>query len=158
MTNQSIGIDDENFDFYFKNNGVVASGRWGSWLLRKLLDTYSYLPVWRDFIGIIVLTIAAVVFLCIYEALSDKKLDMTISTIAVSIIISFPLIAKMFIYIDNSVETALCILFATVAYGMLCMETKRWGAMLASLGFLVIGCSIIENTLVYFCVEICFFH
>ena len=62
LTNQSIGIDDENFDFYFKNNGIVAAGRWGSWLLYKIFNTYDYFPVWRDFIAILILTGAAVMF------------------------------------------------------------------------------------------------
>ena len=45
MTNPSIGIDDENFDYFYKNNGMMVAGRWGYWLLAKIFDTYAYLPV-----------------------------------------------------------------------------------------------------------------
>ena len=159
LTNQSIGTDDENFDFYFKNNGIVASGRWGSWLLGTFLDTYSYLPVWRDMIAIVVLIVAVIIFLCICENVRNEKLDAIGSVIVCSVIITYPIIAKMFIYIDNSLETSLCIMFATLAaYSLMAAKNvpKRSGYM-AMLVFLILGCSLIENTLIYFCIEICFF-
>lgn len=157
LTNQSIGIDDENFDFYFKNNAIVASGRWGSWLLGKFFNTYSYLPVWRDMLAIAVLVAASIIFLCICENVGKDKLSAKISVIVSSMIISYPIIAKMFIYIDNSLETSLCILFSTLAVYMV-SEAKlsaKWELYIPALLFLIVGSSLIENTLVYFCIEIC---
>lgn len=152
MTNPSIGIDDENFDFYFKNNGIVASGRWGTWVIRKVLDSYEYLPVWRDFLAVIILIVAALLFICISEYISYKKFDTVIATTTLSLFLSYPIIAKMFIYIDNSVETAMCILFAVIAGGLLISisgdnKQKRFVCYFFCLTFLVLGCAIIENTL-----------
>lgn len=159
LANQSIGIDDENFDFYFKNNAIVASGRWGSWLLGKVVNTYSYLPVWRDTVAIVILMTASILFLCACENVSKNKLGAMASTIICSVILSYPIIAKMFIYIDNSVETSLCILFGTLA-AYVAFEAKlsrKWRLYVLVLFLLIFGCSLIENTLVYFCVEICLF-
>lgn len=161
LCNQSIGVDDENFDFYFKNNAIVASGRWGSWLLGKILNTYSYLPVWRDIIAIAVLICASIIFLCICEDVRKEKLDAAASVMIGGVIITYPIIAKMFIYISNSLETSLCILFATLAvYEVLnakrSEKSGKWGYLIA-LFFLVLGCSLIENTLVYVCIEVCLF-
>lgn len=158
LTNQSIGIDDENFDFYFKNNGIVAAGRWGSWLLYKIFNTYDYFPVWRDFIAILILTGAAIIFICIYESVSQIVLDKFISTTGVALIISYPIIAKMFVYIDNSVETAFCIFFGTFSYYIYISEIRnsyiRYISVVMSL---VLGIALIENTAVYFCIEVCLF-
>lgn len=159
FTNQSIGIDDENFDFYFKNNGLIASGRWGFWLIKKVFDTYSYLPVWRETIALTLLVVAAIVFVCLYEKMSGKILGRTISTLAVCMIISYPIIAKMFIYIDNCVETSLCILLALLAFAAYISPFPKckWLHYVTTIAFLIVGCALIENTLVYFSIEICFF-
>lgn len=159
LTNQSIGIDDENFDFYFKNNAIVASGRWGSWLLGKFFNTYSYLPVWRDVLAIVVLITASIIFLCICENVRKDKLSAGISVLVSSMIISYPIVAKMFIYIDNSLETSFCILFSTLAAYMVSVAklSAKWQLYIPALFFLILGCSLIENTLVYFCIEICLF-
>lgn len=161
LANQSIGIDDENFDFYFKNNGIVASGRWGSWLIKRVLNSYSYLPVWRDFFAVLILLCASIFFIWTYEYVAEKKLDKIISTIGVSAIVSYPIVAKMYIYIDNSVETAMCILLAMLAYVSLVYpyNRKKVRVMRSVIAILclTLGCSLIENTLVYFCVEVCLF-
>lgn len=158
LTNQSIGIDDENFDFYFKNNGIVAAGRWGSWLLYKIFNTYDYFPVWRDFIAILILTGAAVMFICIYESVSQTVLDKFISTTGVALIISYPIIAKMFVYIDNSVETAACIFFGTFSYYIYVSEIRNIYIKYISVAIvLILGIALIENTAVYFCIEVCLF-
>lgn len=159
MTNPSIGIDDENFNYYFINDGIIASGRWGSWLIRKVLNSYDYLPVWRDFFAVIILIIAAFIFVCIYEYVSGKRIDVIISTSIVSLIISYPIIAKMFIYIDNSVETAFCMLFSTIACGLFFLRNDNHTKLriIISVLFLILGCALIENTLLYFCVEVCLF-
>ncbi len=158
LTNQSIGIDDENIDFYYKYNGIVAAGRWGSWLLYKIVNTYAYLPVWRETIAIIVLIAAAVLFLSVYEYVSQAVLDRFISTAGVCLIITFPLVTRMFAYIGNCVETSLCIFLATLSYFIYIFPAKhKVPQYLCILALQILGLALIEATAVYFCVEICLF-
>lgn len=175
MTNPSIGIDDENFDYFYKNNGMMVAGRWGYWLLAKIFDTYAYLPVWRETLAIICLVIAAVLFVCICECVMDAELSRGHATAVVSMIIAYPLIARMFVYMNNCLEVTGGILFATLAaYALVCVPRKRdvgnvdspdaktgtLARLLPSIcaaAFLLIGCAQIENTLITFYVEICLF-
>ena len=175
MTNPSIGIDDENFDYFYKNNGMMVAGRWGYWLLAKIFDTYAYLPVWRETLAIICLVIAAVLFVCICECVMDAELSRGSATAVVSMIIAYPLIARMFVYMNNCLEVTGGILFATLAaYALVCVPRKRdvgnvdspdakkgtLARLLPSIcaaAFLLIGCAQIENTLITFYVEICLF-
>lgn len=157
MTNPSIGIDDENFSYFYKNNGMMVSGRWGYWLLEKIFDTYTYLPVWREMLAIVCLVAAAVFVVCICEHVLEYELDTCSSTIIVSLIVSYPLVAKMFVYMNNCLETTGGILFATLAaYVLYCGEHRKRDFVFAVI-FLLIGCSQIENTLITFYVEICLF-
>lgn len=158
LANQSIGIDDENIDFYYKYNGMVATGRWGSWLLYKIVNTYAYLPVWRESIAILVLIAAALLFLCVYEYVSQTALDSFISTAGVCLILTYPLIARMFVYIGNCIETSLCIFLATFSYGIYIYPVKnKWIKYAGILALQILGLALIEATAVYFCVEICLF-
>lgn len=155
MTNPSIGIDDENFDYFYKNNGMMVAGRWGYWLLAKIFDTYAYLPVWRETLAIVCLVIAAVLFVCICECVMDAELSVGSTTAVVSMIVAFPLIARMFVYMNNCLEVTGGILFATLAaYALVC---GKFLPSVCAVVFLLIGCAQIENTLITFYVEICLF-
>lgn len=155
LTNPSIGIDDENFDFYFKYHGIVSQGRWGSWVTSKYVDTYKYLPFWRDFLAIILLTVAAVILVCTLEYVTGKKIGTFLSTVLVGIVIAYPITAKNFVYIDNSVEVALCIFLSAAA--CFCYELAGENKIyyLTLLLALTLGVGYIENTVVYFGCEIC---
>ena len=122
LTNQSIGIDDENFKFYFDNYGIVASGRYGYILLMKILNSYEYLPVWRDVIALIVLLIGVVITSGLFKYLSNDKISEIAITVFSCIVVSYPLLAKMFAYISINIEVALILLLA--GFALFC--TFRW--------------------------------
>ena len=152
LTNQSIGIDDENFKFYFDNYGIVASGRYGYILLMKILNSYEYLPVWRDVIALIVLLIGVVITSGLFKYLSNDKISEIAITVFSCIVVSYPLLAKMFAYISINIEVALILLLA--GFALFC--TFRWFVdkkiryPIFSIMFLTFGISMIENCLNYY--------
>ena len=48
IANPGIGVDDESFAYHFDNFGVIPVGRYGYIILKAVLNSYAYLPFWRD--------------------------------------------------------------------------------------------------------------
>ena len=152
LTNPSIGIDDENFPFYFEHYGIVSSGRYGYILLMKLLNTYVYLPVWRDLLAILLLVFAATLLVSFFQHISNNRLGESFAIIFACVIITFPLLAQMFVYISINIEVALVFLLASLAtissFEWMLSKRKRFLAL--SIVWLVLGISFIENCLNYY--------
>lgn len=152
LTNQSIGVDDENFGFYFDHYGVAVSGRYGYILLMKLLNTYDYFPVWRDGIAIVLLALGATVFVSLFKMLSSDRISETACTVFAILIVTYPLLGKMFVYISINIEVSLMLVLASLAlyYSFSYLETKRKRCLIYSVLLLVSGISMIENCLNYY--------
>ncbi|GJM73200.1 hypothetical protein HMSSN036_54160 [Paenibacillus macerans] len=56
LTNFSMGVDDESFERYFFEGMLLAQGRWGAHITKFIFNTYEFLPFWRDFIGVLLIT------------------------------------------------------------------------------------------------------
>lgn len=164
LANPSIGIDDENFDFYFKYNGLVSSGRWGSWFIKILCDSYEYLPVWRDALAIGILVVAAWMYIRVVHLEQIEMIDKLATTSGMCLLISYPIISKMFVYAANNIETAETFLLATLSWYFcekyiisadVSNHIYRVKYLLASIFFMSLGCGLIESCAVYFCIELC---
>ena len=152
LTNQSIGIDDENFRFYFDNYGVAASGRYGYIILMKIFNTYAYLPVWRDAIALLLLLLGVTVWNCMFQTISGGKISNNACTVFSCLVLSYPLLGKMYVYISINIEVSLVLLLGgAAAYLTFQMRyRKRKVYFLFITGTLILGMSLIENCLNYY--------
>ena len=152
LTNQSIGIDDENFRYYFDNYGVAASGRYGYIILMKIFNTYAYLPVWRDAIALLLLLLGVTVWNCMFQTISGGKISNNACTVFSCLVLSYPLLGKMYVYISINIEVSLVLLLGgAAAYLTFQMRyRKRKVYFLFITGTLILGMSLIENCLNYY--------
>lgn len=101
LANPSIGVDDENLDFYFKYNAMAASGRYGYVILDKLFHSFGYYPFWRDGLTIVVLLIGVTLFANIFDGLWEEKSEIP-AIIFASVFLTYPMIGQNFVYIGAS--------------------------------------------------------
>lgn len=63
ITHVSIGMDDTCLDRYYKgffSNNMIAAGRWGSYLIYKLLNIVEFTPFWLEILTVITIMATAV--------------------------------------------------------------------------------------------------
>lgn len=153
LFNPIIGIDDENFDFYFKYDGLLMSGRWGYYLLKRVLPTYEYLPVWRDTLALLVLIVAMFLTIdCIDKAFNRKLPDVVVNAVFLTGI-SYPIMTRMFVYIDNSLEMNMAFLCGILGYVII--SSKNIGLLWMGLPILILGNAVNENCSIFFCIFVC---
>lgn len=152
LSNQSIGVDDENFKFYFDNYGIAMSGRYGYVLLMKIFNTYEYFPVWRDGIAICLLIVGITIMLGVFQKLSSDSISENGEIIFSAIVVTYPLLSKMLVYISINLEVSLMLVLAGMAlhYSFLFLEKKKYKYVIYSITLLTFGISMIENCLNYY--------
>lgn len=162
LTNQSIGVDDEAFDFYFKNHGMAMSGRYGYDLIMRIFNVYDYFPVWRDSIAIILLCMGAIIFVNILKRASSGNFSENAAIIFSSVVITYPLIAKMFVYISGNIEVALIIIISGLAinFSLEFFSTRKKKYLIYIIALLTFGISMLENCMNYYLTGmlICFYY
>ena len=100
ITHVSIGMDDTCLDRYygsFFSENMASAGRWGSYILYKILGITNFTPFWLEFLTVLVIMSTCVLISCFIRK-NIKKQDVILSTIFSCIYISYPLINEPFIF------------------------------------------------------------
>ncbi len=96
-----IGIDDESLWEYVEGGAFIEQDRVGEWIIQKIFSSYALLPWWTATVGLLFLF--GGILLWLYAI--DKKLNGNFSkgmlTIAGMIFVSFPYIAKSYVFYGN---------------------------------------------------------
>lgn len=153
LTNFSMGIDDEAFNNYFENNALLSQGRWGYLIMKKLLNSYEFLPFWRDFIAICLVIFGLTLFNLIFIKYSDGLWNNTLSIIFTCIAVSFPYIASLFIFMMTTVETGLVyvlVAFSVYFYFYWSFLGKHWVNLIYSVFILAFAIAFSETAPVVF--------
>lgn len=102
LTNYSVGVDDESIRGYM-DGGLLSQGRFGaSHFLRLIFDAFEFLPFWFDFLGVTVLVIANILWSIFFVRMSHGKLNKNYTIVFSCILISFPVIAHLFMFMGNA--------------------------------------------------------
>lgn len=67
VTHVTIGMDDTCLDRYygsFFSKNMIAAGRWGSYLIYKILGVTSFTPFWLEILTILILVVTAILISC----------------------------------------------------------------------------------------------
>lgn len=110
-----IGVDDESLWDYIEGGSFIDQDRVGEWIAQKIFPGYALLPWWTAVIGLLFLF--GGVLLWLYAV--DKKLNCNLSkgilTVAGMVFISFPYIAKSYIFYGNMITMGYVLCLTAVA-------------------------------------------
>ncbi len=116
LTHMAIGIDDTSFDRYFDQGYLLVQGRVTPVLINKIFGIYQLRPFITDFIAIMVFFIATVFWGVLLKKVSNNKLHWASYVIFACLLISYPLMAEIFIYMTASIS--ICLGFALTALAL----------------------------------------
>lgn len=115
LTNFTITIEDTFFEHYFFQGYAIEQGRWGSILFRRVLDSYLFLPFWRNFFALILMITGVTIFSGLFKKYSEDYFDEKVITIFACITISFPIIADTFVFMTATVDFSMLLLFTGIS-------------------------------------------
>lgn len=115
LTHYSVGVDDESILGYM-NGGLLAQGRFGaSHFLQLIFDAYEFLPFWFDFLGITILIIANILWSIFFIRMSHGKLNKNHTIVFSCVLISYPVIAHLFMFMGNAYSIGFALLLTGAA-------------------------------------------
>ena len=117
LTNPSMGVDDESFNRFIYGSDLLIQGRFFSHYMRYLVDTYAFLPFWRDFLALVLMICGATGIGHAYQLFSGERFTVPAQTALVCVTLAFPYMAHGWIFMMTTIEigylylvTALCLL------------------------------------------------
>lgn len=143
ITNFAIGIDDEIMDHYFQYKNVLRQGRIGAYLLRIIFDSNQFIPFWRDFIAILILMYAIIIWIAGMIQISFNKINDKAALIFSIGTISCPIIAEGFVFMGITIElgihwlfVGLSLLFINESFKIQSYQLKNylWSILFLTLG------------------------
>lgn len=121
LTNFSYGVDDTSFDTLFQGTGFLSTGRFSAYILNKIFSIYDFVPFWQDFLAIIMLFGAVVVWCALIKRIAGDKVGLGAYIAFAAVFISFPNINEIFIYMMAGFSIGLGFLLTGVSL-MVCHE------------------------------------
>lgn len=98
LTNPSISTDDTAASLYFEGGELIAQGRFFPIIINKIFGGINFTPFWLEFIAIILMVCAGLLYLCLLKRITKNKLSKICYILFIPIFISYPLINEIFIY------------------------------------------------------------
>lgn len=149
----SMGIDDEIFPLQCELSSILLGNRLGLLSTIKFIHTYEYIPIWRDFIAIMIYVVGLVIHVDNFRRyILNEIFDEKASTIFACTSISFPFFAFAFIFMIMSIEHSLVMLLSAIGvdflYKYFTEQNKKY--LLFSLFFVFLSSSFYEFGLLYF--------
>jgi len=154
ITNSVISTDDTAFAVYMEDYEFIRQGRFGSLLIQQIFPVYEYTPFFVDFISIVLLFVAALLFAALFKVVSKDKLHPFSYVLFSCLMMSYPLINEAFVYMCLVFTISLS--FVLVAAALICIQsffdTRKWYHLLISVLLLILAVSLYESfAAVYIC-------
>lgn len=104
VVHPGLGIDDTVSDWYFADGLSVVVGRWVVYLINKVLHIAEYAPFFTDFLGVLLLMIAAVLMCVLFRRIFGDRVSVWGYVIFSCVFLSNPIISEVFVfYLHNGV-------------------------------------------------------
>lgn len=117
FTHGTCGIDDVAISVYFKSGLGVAIGRWPFYLINKIIPVVPYKAFIMDFVTVLLLMIATILWSGILRMVADKEYPIW-TYIAFSVLfLDYSIIAPVFVYYLQNGIGFVYILTALAVYG-----------------------------------------
>lgn len=98
VTHLSIGIDDTPYAYYFEDGLIAIVGRWVLYLLNKVLRIGDFAPFFTDFVAVLLLIGAAVVWTVLFYSVLGERIPRCGYAFFAAIFLTCPLISEVFTY------------------------------------------------------------
>ncbi len=98
VTNATIGIDDTPSLYYFEEGLIAIVGRWVLFLLNKVVSLAEFVPFVTDFVAVVILVLAAVVWSALFYSVLGEKVPTAGYAFFGAVFLSSPLISEVFTY------------------------------------------------------------
>jgi len=106
----TCGIDDIVIDMYFEDGLGVAIGRWPFYYINKVINIAEYTPFITDFIAVLLLMLAAVIWCALFREIMKDELPVLCYSIFSAMFLVYSLIAEVFIYyLHNGIAIIYCL-------------------------------------------------
>lgn len=112
--NVSIGIDDENMDYYL-SGGLIAQDRIGWTISNQFFPSYQFLPLWTVVVGIVFMTLGVLFWVYGLDKAFNNIFSRGVITALIACFISFPYIAKFAIFNGNMVAMGYVLCLTSIA-------------------------------------------
>lgn len=156
LTNHAIGVDDPTpqFIWYIDSKILLSQGRWGYELISPFVNVSAFLPGWTDFISVCIYLLTGMIWVVIFTEASGGRYTKASGVIFSCLYISFPYLARIFIYMSADLLSAGNMFFASLGVWSVWKvferkEGKKKHAIVA-VACIVIGYGFYESTIIYF--------
>lgn len=114
ITHPSVGMDETAFDRYYQDGEMLESGRWGSYLIYKVLNIIEFTPFWLDFVVTGIIMVTAILWCIFLKKNLKEKLSLGAYIVFSTVFISFPLINECYIFSNSSLAVMIGTLLASL--------------------------------------------
>ena len=102
LTHGTCGIDDISIDLYFENGIGVAIGRWPYYLINKIIPIAQYTPFLGDFVTVLLLMLAAIVWCVLLHMLIKVEVPIWSYIVFSAFFLDYSMNADVFVfYLQN---------------------------------------------------------
>ena len=131
VTNVAIGIDDTPSLYYFEEGLIAIVGRWVLFLLNKIFSLAEFVPFVTDFVAVVLLVLAAIVWSALFYSVFGEKVPVAGYAFFAAVFISSPLISEVFTYF---LHNGIAIGYLCCGISLCCVREWQCGRKLKSLG------------------------
>ena len=139
VTHSSLGVDDACIEVYFGEGLGLAIGRWPYYLLNKVLHVAEYTPWVTDFLAVLFMMLAAVLWCCLLHIVIKREVQIICYAVFAAMFVDYSLIAEVFTFsLQNGVPIIYC-LIALVLLFLYLFLTNSKGRMERIVAILIMG-------------------
>ena len=111
----TVNVDTLSADRYYGENVLIKQGRLMAPLIDKIFNIMNFYPFLVDFIAVLLLMLAAVLFCSLFDSVSKGKIKMIAYTIFACFFVSYPLIMEAFVFEPMGISIALGFCFIALS-------------------------------------------
>lgn len=119
LTHSTVNIDSLTYELYHENNLLLGQKRVMSPLIEKIFHTMNYYPFFGDFLGLLLITIWAILFCTVFDVITKSKIKIGAYTIFACIFMSYPLIMDEIAAATMSICIGLGFCFIAIALALM---------------------------------------
>lgn len=119
----TVNVDVLSGERYFEGAQLIAQGRLMAPLLEKIFGVMGFYPFWADFIAVLLLIVASILFCILWNIVSKGKIKTMAYTFFSCLFISFPLITQILPYVPMGISIGFgyCLIaIALIAFNRFC--------------------------------------
>lgn len=115
FTYESVYIDDMAMGRYYTDGRVLRQGRWGMWLLAKIINQTEYRPFINKLGGGLCLLFSCMLICCLFQKVCQRKINLVALIAFSSCMVSYSLINELLFYVASQWIGGIIYIFSIAA-------------------------------------------